>query len=76
MDYYTPVEGLSVGAEFGWVDADYGDWDYWSLRTSYQASDNVGLSLEYHDSNVNEDLGFVNTDGLIVASMTFAFTSP
>ncbi len=72
-DYYTAVEGLSVGATVGRLDANYGAWTYWSIEATYSLTENVSLGLGYHDSNVDPALGLSNTDGLIVGSVSFAF---
>ncbi len=72
-DFYTAVEGLSLGATVGRLDANYGAWTYWSADVAYAPSENVTLGLGYHDSNVDPALGLLNTDGLIVGSVTFAF---
>ena len=74
VDYYTPVEGLAVGATYGRLDADYGAWSYWSVGTTYQVAETVGVGLAYHDSNVDPDLGLFNSDGLLVASVSFDFS--
>jgi hypothetical protein len=74
-DYYTTVEGLSLDATFGHVDANYGTWDYWSVGATYSIQDTVGLSIAYHDSNVDEEeTGLLNSDGLFVASVSFDFS--
>jgi uncharacterized protein (TIGR02001 family) len=74
-DYYTAVEGLSVDATFGRVDANYGTWNHWSAGVAYSIEDTVGLSLAYHDSNVDEEeTGLRNTDGLVVAAFTIDFS--
>lgn len=73
-DYYTTVEGLSLDATFGRVDANYGAWNYWSAGATYSVQDNIGLGLAYHDSNVAEDTGLLNSDGLFVASVSFDFS--
>ena len=72
-DYYTALEGLSLGATVGRLDADYGAWTYWSIEAAYAVSENVTLGLGYHDSNVDPALGLLNTDGLIVGSVSFDF---
>ncbi|TAG19021.1 MAG: hypothetical protein EAZ40_10980 [Rhodobacterales bacterium] len=76
LDYYTAVEGLALDATFGRLEADYGAWSYWSVGATYQLNDNIGLGLAYHDSNVDPDLGLLNTDGLFVASLSFDFGLP
>jgi uncharacterized protein (TIGR02001 family) len=76
LDYYTAIEGLSLDATLGQLDADYGKWTYWSAGATYQLNDMVGLGLAYHDSNVDPDLGLLNTDGLFVASLTFDLGMP
>lgn len=70
-DYYTAVEGLSVDATFGRLDANYGTWNYWSAGASYRIADTVGLGVAYHDSDVGADTGLTNTDGLFVATLSF-----
>jgi uncharacterized protein (TIGR02001 family) len=75
LTYYTPVEGLSVGPKGGRLEADYGDWSFWSLEANYQVNEHIGLGLAYHDSDVDEAV-FRNTDGLVVATMTVAFSLP
>jgi uncharacterized protein (TIGR02001 family) len=75
ITYYTPIEGLAVGPKAGRIDADYGDWSFWSLEASYQVNERIALGLAYHDSDVDE-AAFRNTDGLVVASMTVAFSLP
>ena len=74
VDYYSSVEGLSLDATFGRVDANYGAWNYWSAGATYQINDNLGLGLAYHDSNVDSDLGLANSDGLFVATITVDFS--
>jgi uncharacterized protein (TIGR02001 family) len=76
LDYYTAVEGLALDATLGRLDADYGAWSYWSVGATYQLNDSIGLGLAYHDSNVDPDLGLLNTDGLFVASLTFDLGLP
>jgi uncharacterized protein (TIGR02001 family) len=73
-DYYTSVEGLSLDATFGRVDANFGAWNYWSAGATYAVQDTLGLSLAYHDSNVSEDTGLLNSEGLFVASVTVDFS--
>ncbi len=73
VDYYTAVEGLAVGATIGRLEANYGAWNYWSAGASYQVADAVGVSLFYHDSDVDPALGLANSDGLFVASVSFDF---
>lgn len=75
VDYYTAVEGLSLDATFGNYDDETSNWTYWSAGATYQISDTVGVGLAYHDSKVDPSLGF-NSDGLIVASLNFAFSTP
>lgn len=63
-DYYTTVEGLSLDATFGRVDANYGAWNYWSAGATYALMENASLSLAYHDSNVDEAaLAFATATG-------------
>ncbi len=76
VDYYTSVEGVSLDASVGRLEADYGAWTYWSAGATYQVTDTVALGLAYHDSNVNPDLGLRNSDGIVVASVTFDFGMP
>lgn len=74
-DYYTSVEGLSLDATFGRVDANYGVWNYWSAGATYSVQDTVSVSLAYHDSNVDEDeTGLLNSDGLFVAAFSVDFS--
>lgn len=73
-DYYTAVEGLSVGAEIGRLDANYGTWTYWSVDAAYAVTETVSLGLAYHDTTVDPALGLFDTDGLFVASVSFAFS--
>jgi uncharacterized protein (TIGR02001 family) len=74
-DYYTTVEGLSLDATFGRVDANYGAWNHWSAGATFSVQDTVSLSLAYHDSNVDEEAtGLRNTDGLFVASFLVDFS--
>jgi len=74
-DYYTSVEGLSLDATFGRVDANYGSWNYWSAGAAYSIQDTVSLSLAYHDWNVDEDeTGLLNSDGLFVAAFSVDFS--
>lgn len=75
VTYYTPLEGLSVGPKGGRIEADYGDWSFWSLEANYQVNEYIGLGLAYHDSDVDEAV-FRNTDGLVVATLTVAFGIP
>lgn len=74
VDYYTAVEGLSLDATYGRLDADYGAWNYWSAGATYQVTESVGLGLAYHDSDVSPDLGLFNTDGLFVATLSVDFS--
>ena len=73
VDYYTAFEGLSVGATYGSLDSNYGDWDYWSVGANYAVNDMIGLSVAYHDSNVDPAVGLLNSDGLFVASVSVGF---
>jgi uncharacterized protein (TIGR02001 family) len=74
-DFYTSVEGLSLDATFGRVDANYGAWNYWSAGATYSIQDTVSLSLAYHDTNVDEDeTGLLNSDGLFVAAFSVDFS--
>jgi uncharacterized protein (TIGR02001 family) len=73
VDYYTPVEGLSLDATYGRLEADFGAWNYWSAGATYQIAESVGFGLAYHDSDVSPDLGLSNTDGLLVATLSFDF---
>jgi uncharacterized protein (TIGR02001 family) len=70
IDYYTAIEGLSLDATFGRLDADYGAWNYWSAGATYQVAEAVGLGFAYHDSDVSPDLGLLNSDGLFVATLS------
>lgn len=72
-DHYTAVEGLSVGAIIGRLDANYGAWTYWSVDTTYAVAEQVFLGIGYHDTNVDPALGLFDTDGLFVASVSIAF---
>jgi uncharacterized protein (TIGR02001 family) len=74
VDYYTSLSGLTLAASWGNVDANYGEWNYWSVGGSYAVNDNVTLGLTYHDSDLDPALGLVNTDGLIVATVSFDFS--
>jgi uncharacterized protein (TIGR02001 family) len=75
IDYYTAVEGLSLDATVGRLDADYGAWTYWSAGATYSIAENFGVGLAYHDSNVDEEeTGLLNTDGLFVATMSIDFS--
>jgi uncharacterized protein (TIGR02001 family) len=73
-DYYTALAGLGLAATYGNVDADYGDWNYWSVGANYAVSDTVSFDLAYHDSDADPDIGLVNTDGLLVATLSFDFS--
>lgn len=74
-DYFTSVEGLSLDATFGRVEANYGSWNYWSAGVAYAIQETVNLSLAYHDSNVDEEeTGLLNSDGLFVAAVTVDFS--
>lgn len=75
VDYYTAVEGLSVDATYGTVEANFGSWDYWSLGANYAVNETVGFSLAYHDSNATSAIG-TSADGLFVASVNVAFSFP
>lgn len=72
-DYYTAVEGLSVGAIVGRLDANYGAWTYWSVDATYAVAEQVSVGIGYHDTNVDPALGLFDTDGLFVASVSIAF---
>jgi uncharacterized protein (TIGR02001 family) len=72
-DYYTALEGLSVGAIVGRLDANYGAWTYWSVDATYAVAEQVSLGLGYHDTNVDPALGLFDTDGLFVASVSIDF---
>ena len=74
VDYYTAVEGLSLDAKFGRLDANYGTWNYWSAGATYSVADTVGLGLAYHDSDVSADTGLLNSDGLFVATFSVDFS--
>jgi uncharacterized protein (TIGR02001 family) len=72
-DYYTAVEGLSVGAIVGRLEANYGAWTYWSVDATYAVAEQVSVGIGYHDTNVDPALGLFDTDGLFVASVSIAF---
>lgn len=75
VDYFTAVEGLSLDATFGRVDANYGSWNHWSVGATYAIQESIGFSLAYHDSNVDEDAtGLLNSDGLLTAAFTVDFS--
>ena len=75
VDYYTAVEGLSLDATYGRVDTNYGSWNHWSVGATYAIQETIGLSLAYHDSNVDEDeTGLLNSDGLFTAAFTVDFS--
>jgi uncharacterized protein (TIGR02001 family) len=73
IDYYTAVPGLSLDATIGRVDANYGSWSFWSAGAGYRVNDTIGLALAYHDSDVSPDVGLVNSDGLIVGTVSVDF---
>jgi uncharacterized protein (TIGR02001 family) len=74
-DYYTAVEGLSLDATIGHVDANFGSWSYWSAGASFSFQDTATFSLAYHDSNVDEEeTGLLNSDGLLVAAFSVDFS--
>ena len=70
-DYDAAVEGLSVGAILGRLDADYAGWTCWSLDAAYALGEQVSLGPRYQDSNVDPALGLFNTDGFFAASVSF-----
>ena len=76
-DFYTAVEGLSVGvivgAIVGQVRPNYGDWTYWSLDTAYALSAKLSPGLAYHHTNLNPELGLADTAGPFVATVSLAF---
>jgi uncharacterized protein (TIGR02001 family) len=74
VDYYAAVEGLSLDATFGRLDADYGTWNYWSAGATYRINETFGLGLAYHDSDVSTDTGLLNSDGLFVATLSVDFS--
>jgi uncharacterized protein (TIGR02001 family) len=74
VDYYTALSGLGLAATYGNVDADFGDWNYWSVGANYTVSDMVSFDLTYHDSDADPEIGLVNTDGLFVATLSFDFS--
>lgn len=74
IDYYTNVSGLSLAVRGGNVDTNFGDWNYWSLGASYAIDDIVSFDLSYHDTDADPELGLSNTDGLVVATLSFDFS--
>lgn len=72
VDYFTNLEGLAIGATYGSVSNDFGDWDYWSVGGSYSLSDTVTFDLTYHDSDAPAAVG-TSVDGLVVATISFDF---
>jgi uncharacterized protein (TIGR02001 family) len=72
-DYFTGVEGLSIGGTVGQVASNYGDWSYWSLDAAYAVTEAVSLGVAYHDTNLDPDLGLADTAGLFVTSITLSF---
>jgi uncharacterized protein (TIGR02001 family) len=64
VDYYTPLEGLSLAATYG----DNESWRYWSAGASYAFNETVSAELAWNDTDVS--------DGLVVFGLTFAFSGP
>ena len=63
IDYYGPVDGLSLAATLGNNES----WRYWSVGASYALSETISASLTWHDTDL------VDTDGLLVAGLNISF---
>jgi uncharacterized protein (TIGR02001 family) len=63
VDYYTPVEGLSLTALYG----DNDTWHYWSAGGSYALGDRVSVDLTWHETDL------ADVDGLFVLSLETTF---
>ena len=72
VDYFTNA-GPSLNATYGTVDANYGDWDYWSAGTSIPLGGVTSLDIAYHDTNAGASVG-VPTDGTIVVTFNIDFS--
>ena len=67
-DYYTDV-GPTLSAQYGSVDADFGDWTYWNVGTSIPLGGITSLDIFYHDTDAGTDIG-TPTDGMIVTTLS------
>ncbi len=67
-DYYTDA-GPSLSATYGSVNADFGDWTYWSAGVSVPISGATALDLFYHDTDATTDIG-TPTDGTFVLTLS------
>ncbi|NJN35770.1 MAG: hypothetical protein HC794_00420 [Nitrospiraceae bacterium] len=78
LDYYTPVENLSVGVEYGRANTNYGDWDYGIIDASYSLNSNISLGLAYNYSTYefnspDADFNYDDPAQLVTASINFSF---
>jgi hypothetical protein len=71
-DCCTAIEGVSIGATVGRLDANSGACTYWSAEVANATTENVTPGLSYQGPNVDPALGPFNTDGLIVGVASFA----
>lgn len=61
VDYYTPLEGLSLAASYGNNES----WSYWTAGASYAFNEMISAEVVWNDTDI--------TDGLVVVGLTFAF---
>lgn len=67
-DYYSDA-GPTLSATYGAVDADFGDWSYWSVGTSIPLGGATSFDIFYHDTDAGADIGTA-TDGTIVTTLS------
>lgn len=72
VDYFTPVEGLTLSGSYGDVQTNFGDWNYYSVGASYALNDAVSIDMTYHDADTDV-VGFGLTEGIAVVSVSYTF---
>ncbi|MEM6889477.1 MAG: hypothetical protein AAF636_15225 [Pseudomonadota bacterium] len=68
----TGIKNFSATATYGAVSTGFGDWDYYTVGTSYKVNDKLSFGLDYWGaSDSSQGLGV--TDGILVASANYYF---
>jgi uncharacterized protein (TIGR02001 family) len=63
VDYYTPIEGLSLAASYGYNDA----WSYWTIGAGYAFTEAVSVDLTWNDTDIDD------LDGVLVFALSTSF---
>jgi len=67
-DYYSEA-GPTWTAQYGNVDADFGEWAYWKVGTSIPLGGVTSFDIFYHDTDASSSIGKA-TNGTIVTTLS------